>query len=59
VKKFLNYIKHQLRESIGFYDLSFHRFNLSSEQEILAAINRLNAEYLSTDNSLWQRSPTN
>lgn len=40
-----NDIKHQLRESIGFYDLSFHRVNLSSEQEILAAIDRLNAEH--------------
>jgi hypothetical protein len=27
-----NDIKHQLRESIGFYELTFHRVNLSSEQ---------------------------
>lgn len=40
-----NDIKHQLRESIGFYDLSFHRVNLSSEQEILAAIDRLSSEH--------------
>jgi hypothetical protein len=40
-----NDIKHQLRESIGFYDLSFHRVNLTSEQEILAAMDRLNAEH--------------
>jgi hypothetical protein len=40
-----NDIKHQLRESIGFYDLSFHRVNLTSEQEILAALDRLNADH--------------
>jgi exodeoxyribonuclease VII large subunit len=40
-----NDIKHQLRESIGFYDLSFHRVNLTSELEILAALDRLNAEH--------------
>lgn len=40
-----NDIKHQLRESIGFYDLSFHRVNLSSEREILAAIDRLHTEH--------------
>jgi exodeoxyribonuclease VII large subunit len=40
-----NDIKHQLRESIGFYDLSFHRVNLSSELEIITAIDRLNAEH--------------
>jgi exodeoxyribonuclease VII large subunit len=40
-----NDIKHQLRESIGFYDLSFHRVNLNSEQEILSAIDRLNTEH--------------
>jgi exodeoxyribonuclease VII large subunit len=40
-----NDIKHQLRESIGFYDLRFHRVNLSSEQEILAAIDRLHTEH--------------
>ena len=39
-----NDIKHQLRESIGFYDLSFHRVNLSSEQEIIGMIDRLAAE---------------
>jgi exodeoxyribonuclease VII large subunit len=39
-----NDIKHQLRESIGFYDLSFHRVNLSSEQEIITAIDKLNSE---------------
>lgn len=36
-----NDIKHQLRESIGFYDLSFHKINLSSEQEIIAAMDQL------------------
>jgi exodeoxyribonuclease VII large subunit len=36
-----NDIKHQLRESISFYDLSFHRVNLSSEQEIISALDRL------------------
>jgi exodeoxyribonuclease VII large subunit len=40
-----NDIKHQLRESIGFYDLSFHRVNLSSELEIITALDRLNAEH--------------
>lgn len=40
-----NDIKHQLRESIGFYDLSFHRINLSSEPEIIATIDRLSAEH--------------
>jgi exodeoxyribonuclease VII large subunit len=40
-----NDIKHQLRESIGFYDLSFHRVNLSSEVEIITAIDRLSAEH--------------
>jgi exodeoxyribonuclease VII large subunit len=39
-----NDIKHQLRESIGFYDLRFHRINLSSEEEILTALDRLNNE---------------
>ena len=38
-------IKHQLRESIGFYDLSFHQINLSSELEIISAIDRLSAEH--------------
>ncbi|NOW96103.1 exodeoxyribonuclease VII large subunit [Mucilaginibacter sp. SG564] len=40
-----NDIKHQLRESIGFYHLSFHRVNLSSEAEILSTIDRLNTEH--------------
>lgn len=40
-----NDIKHQLRESIGFYDLSFHRINLSSELEILSTIDRLATEH--------------
>ncbi|MXV50435.1 hypothetical protein GS399_05570 [Pedobacter sp. HMF7647] len=39
-----NDIKHQLRESIGFYDLSFHRVNLSSEEEILTILDRLSNE---------------
>lgn len=39
-----NDIKHQLRESIGFYDLSFHRINLSSEEEIVTTLDRLNHE---------------
>jgi len=39
-----NDIKHQLRESIGFYDISFHRINLSSEEEIVTALDRLNNE---------------
>jgi exodeoxyribonuclease VII large subunit len=28
-------IKHQLRESIAFYDLTFHRISLSSEAEVI------------------------
>lgn len=39
-----NDIKHQLRESIGFYDLSFHRISLSSETEILSAMDQLDAQ---------------
>jgi len=39
-----NDIKHQLRESIGFYDISFHRINLSSEEDILITLDRLNNE---------------
>lgn len=39
-----NDIKHQLRESIGFYDLSFHKINLSSEEEILTTLDRLDNE---------------
>jgi exonuclease VII large subunit len=39
-----NDIKHQLKESIGFYDLSFHKINLSSEPEIVQTLDRLNDE---------------
>lgn len=39
-----NDIKHQLRESIGFYDINFHRINLSFEEEILTTLDRLNNE---------------
>lgn len=39
-----NDIKHQLRESIGYYDISFHRVNLSSEEEIVTTLDRLNNE---------------
>ncbi|MET3982102.1 exodeoxyribonuclease VII large subunit [Mucilaginibacter sp. UYP25] len=39
-----NDIKHQLRESIGFYNLSFHRINLSSEEEIISTLDRLENE---------------
>jgi len=39
-----NDIKHQLRESIGFYDLTFYKINLSSEQEITAAMVKLSDE---------------
>ncbi|MET3501356.1 hypothetical protein ABIC45_002968 [Mucilaginibacter rubeus] len=39
-----NDIKHQLRESISFYDITFHRVNLSSEEEILIMLDRLNNE---------------
>jgi exodeoxyribonuclease VII large subunit len=38
-------IKHQLRESIGFYNIRFHRVNLSSEQEVIGEIDRLNSEH--------------
>jgi len=41
-------IKHQLKESIGYYDLGFHRINLSSEPEIIMALNSLDQQ----DNSL-------
>ena len=34
-------IKHQLRESIGFYQLEFHRIGLSSEQEIIQTMLQL------------------
>jgi exodeoxyribonuclease VII large subunit len=36
-----NDIKHQLRESIAFYHLAFHRINLSSEAEIIQALGQL------------------
>jgi exodeoxyribonuclease VII large subunit len=39
-----NDIKHQLRESIGFYDLSFHRVSLGSETEIISAMEQLDAQ---------------
>jgi len=39
-----NDIKHQLRESIGYYDITFHRINLSSEEDILATFERLNQD---------------
>lgn len=37
-------IKHQLRESIGFYDLFFHKISLSSEQEIINAMEVLDGQ---------------
>lgn len=37
-------IKHQLRESIGFYDLFFHKVSLSSEEEIITAMTTLDAQ---------------
>ncbi|HTE00590.1 MAG TPA: exodeoxyribonuclease VII large subunit [Mucilaginibacter sp.] len=39
-----NDIKHQLRESIAFYDLSFHRISLSAETEIIQAMTQLDNE---------------
>jgi hypothetical protein len=39
-----NDIKHQLRESIAFYDLGFHRVSLSSEQEIIQALEQLDRQ---------------
>jgi exodeoxyribonuclease VII large subunit len=39
-----NDIKHQLKESIGFYDLGFHKINLSSEPEIIQTLDRLDSE---------------
>ncbi|QTE45871.1 MULTISPECIES: exodeoxyribonuclease VII large subunit [Mucilaginibacter] len=36
-----NDIKHQLRESIAFYQLDFHRINLSSEAEIQSTLKQL------------------
>ncbi|UOE52608.1 hypothetical protein MTO98_16140 [Mucilaginibacter sp. SMC90] len=37
-------IKHQLRESVSFYDLFFHRVSLTNEQEIIHAIKTLEQE---------------
>jgi hypothetical protein len=37
-------IKHQLKESIAFYDLSFQRINLSSETEITKALIQLDSQ---------------
>lgn len=34
-------IKHQLKESVAFYGLDFHRINLSSETEIISALQAL------------------
>ncbi|RYZ53600.1 MAG: hypothetical protein EOP49_07030 [Sphingobacteriales bacterium] len=31
-------IKHQLRESLGYYKITFHRINLSSEPDIIRAV---------------------
>lgn len=40
-----NDIRHQLKESIAFYQLDFHRINVSSETEIIGALEQLdNAE---------------
>ncbi|WP_345955262.1 exodeoxyribonuclease VII large subunit [Mucilaginibacter sp. PAMB04168] len=39
-----NDIKHQLRESIAFYQLDFHRINLSSETEIIKTLNQLDEQ---------------
>jgi exodeoxyribonuclease VII large subunit len=36
-----NDIKHQLKESVGFYDLDFFRASLTSETEIVAEMGRL------------------
>lgn len=36
-----NDIKHQLRESIAFYQLNFHRINLSSETEIITTLKQM------------------
>lgn len=39
-------IKHQLKESIGFYDIVFQRINLTSEADLVSAFNNLgNSEY--------------
>lgn len=37
-------IKHQLRESISFYDLFFHKISLTSEQEIIQAMKTLDEQ---------------
>lgn len=39
-----NDIRHQLRESIAFYDLQFHRVSLTSETEIIQALQQLDAQ---------------
>ncbi len=39
-----NDIKHQLRESIAFYDLQFHRVSLTSETEIIQGLQQLDAQ---------------
>lgn len=39
-----NDIKHQLRESIAFYDVGFHRISLSSETEIIQALDQLDSQ---------------
>ncbi|MES2275432.1 MAG: exodeoxyribonuclease VII large subunit [Bacteroidota bacterium] len=39
-----NDIKHQLRESIAFYQLDFHRINLSSETEIINTLRQLDEQ---------------
>jgi exodeoxyribonuclease VII large subunit len=37
-------IKHQLRESIGFYDLFFHKISLTNDQEIIQAMATLDQQ---------------
>lgn len=37
-------IRHQLRESVSFYDLYFHRISLISEGEIIRAMEQLDSE---------------
>jgi exodeoxyribonuclease VII large subunit len=37
-------IKHQLRESISFYDLFFHKISLTNEQEIIQALGTLDQQ---------------
>jgi exodeoxyribonuclease VII large subunit len=36
-----NDIRHQLKESIAFYDIYFHRISLANEQEIIQTLQRL------------------